>query len=404
MIGRVFARELLDSRGNPTVECELQTNKGVFRAMVPSGASTGTHEALELRDGGNRYHGQGVQKAVKNVNDVLAPLVLGKEPRQALDQKLLQADGTPNKRRLGANAILSISMAISRAAAADQEKTLYEYVSRLSGRKPSMPAIAANVVNGGMHAGNALKIQEYLIIPKGASSFTDGARMVSETYHELKKILKEKYGPEAINVGDEGGFAPPLSDNCEPFELISQAIEECGYAKKIFFGLDAAATNFYEKNKYVLDKEYSGRELVDYYLGLAKTYPILWVEDPFAEDDFESFAALTSKAKFAVVGDDLVVTNPKRIKTAIQKKACNCLLVKLNQIGTVSEAINAVKTARSAGWTTMVSHRSGETEDAFLADFAVGVGSEYVKIGAPARSDRTAKYNQLMRLEEQLTA
>ncbi|OIO25982.1 phosphopyruvate hydratase [Candidatus Micrarchaeota archaeon CG10_big_fil_rev_8_21_14_0_10_54_18] len=404
MIGHVFARELLDSRGNPTVECELQTNKGVFRAMVPSGASTGTHEALELRDGGNRYHGQGVQKAVKNVNDVLAPLVLGKEPRQALDQKLLQADGTPNKRRLGANAILSISMAISRAAAADQEKTLYEYVSRLSGRKPSMPAIAANVVNGGMHAGNALKIQEYLIIPKGASSFTDGARMVSETYHELKKILKEKYGPEAINVGDEGGFAPPLSDNCEPFELISQAIEECGYAKKIFFGLDAAATNFYEKNKYVLDKEYSGRELVDYYLGLAKTYPILWVEDPFAEDDFESFAALTSKAKFAVVGDDLVVTNPKRIKTAIQKKACNCLLVKLNQIGTVSEAINAVKTARSAGWTTMVSHRSGETEDAFLADFAVGVGSEYVKIGAPARSDRTAKYNQLMRLEEQLTA
>lgn len=404
MIEKVFAREILDSRGNPTIECELTTNNGVFRAIVPSGASTGVHEAIELRDNDEkRFHGKGVQKAVANVNKKLAPLLLSKQPTQELDEELLKADNSENKSNLGANAILAVSMALARATAAEQNISLYEYISELSGRTPSIPLMSANVVNGGLHAGNDLKIQEYMILPKSAKSFKEGARMVSEVYHELKNILKKKYGAGATNVGDEGGFAPQLSDNCEPFELISQAIEELGYSGKILFGLDAAATSFYKNGKYVLDKEYSGPELVDYYLDLAKTYKFELMEDPFAEEDFESFSLLTSKAKFTVVGDDLTVTNPARIKQAIDVAACNGLLVKLNQIGSVSEAITSVNLARSVGgWSTMVSHRSGETEDVFLADFAVGLGSEYVKIGAPARSDRTSKYNQLIRLEEQI--
>jgi enolase len=404
MIEKVFAREVLDSRGNPTVECEMKTGKGVFRAMVPSGASTGVHEALELRDGGTRFHGKGVKKAVENVNRVLAPLIEGETPSQGLDEKLLEADNTPNKGLLGANAILSVSMALARAAAAEKEVELFEHFASLSGRTPSLPVPSSNVVNGGAHAGNELNIQEYMVVPEGAPSFTEGTRMVSEVYHELKKILKDNYGRGAINVGDEGGFAPQLSDDREPFELISKAVSELGFEEKMFFGLDAAASNFYENGKYVLDKEYSGAELVDYYLDLAEQYTFKLMEDPFAEEDFDSFASLTSKAGFTVVGDDLLVTNPGRIQTAIRKKACNCLLVKLNQIGSVTEAVKAVEAARSAGWKTMVSHRSGETEDAFLADFAVGIGSEYVKIGAPARSDRTSKYNQLIRLEEKITS
>ena len=402
MIEKVFAREVLDSRGNPTVECELTTQKGVFRAMVPSGASTGVHEALELRDGGERFHGKGVKKAVENVNRVLAPLIKGEKPSQELDETLLQADNTPNKGKLGANAILSVSMALARATAAEKGVELFEHFSELSGRTPCLPVPGSNVINGGAHAGNELNIQEYMIVPEGAASFAEGTRTVSETYHELKRILKEKYGRGAINVGDEGGFAPQLADDREPFELISKAISELGLEGKMFFGLDAAASNFYENGKYVLGKQYSGEELADYYLDLAKTYPFKLMEDPFAEEDFDSFARLTSKAGFTVVGDDLLVTNPERIRKAVQKNACNCLLVKLNQIGSVTEAIEAVKEARAAGWKTMVSHRSGETEDAFIADFAVGIGSEYAKIGAPARSDRTSKYNQFMRLEEKI--
>ena len=401
-ITQVKAREVLDSRGNPTVECELHCDGKAFFAIVPSGASTGTHEALELRDGGKRYHGKGVLKAVGNVNATIAPLLVGKQPSQSLDAAMIAADGTENKTKLGANAILSASMAISRACADSKGEPLYKFVSSLSNRKPSMPCPASNVINGGAHAGNALHIQEYMIIPQGVSQFSEKVRFVSETHHQLKKILKEKYGPAATNVGDEGGFAPQISDNREPLELITRAIEELGYAKEMRLGIDAAASNFYENGKYSLDKPYSGSELVDYYLDLAKTYKFALMEDPFAEDDFDSFAELTKKAKFAVVGDDLVVTNPKRIRMAIERKACNCLLVKVNQIGTVTEAIDAVKTARAAGWTTMVSHRSGETEDAFLADFAVGVGSEYIKLGAPCRGERTAKYNQLLRISEEL--
>lgn len=367
---------------------------------MPSGASTGTHEALELRDGGKRYHGKGVLKAVANVNRTLAPLLVGKEPSQSLDALLLAADGTENKSKLGANAILAASMALSRASADARNEPLYKYLSEISGRAPTLPCPASNVVNGGAHAGNALRIQEYMIIPKGEKSTRERVRLVSEVYHQLKAILKKKYGSGATNVGDEGGFAPQIADNREPLELVTRAIEELGYAKKVRLGIDAAASNFYENGKYVLDKPYSGGELVDYYLDWAKTYDFELMEDPFAEDDFESFAELTRKAKFTVVGDDLVVTNPKRIRRAIESKSCNCLLVKVNQIGSVTEAIDAVKTARHADWTTMVSHRSGETEDVFLADFATGIGSEYIKLGAPCRSERTAKFNQLMRLEE----
>ncbi len=402
LINNVKAIEVFDSRGNPTVECELTTDKGGFRAIVPSGASTGVHEAIELRDGGARFHGKGVLTAIKNVNNVLAPLVTGKVPKQSLDAQLLAADGSNNKGKLGANAILSVSMAISRAAAAEKGVPLYTYLSELSGRKPALPKPASNIINGGAHAGNELNIQEYMIIPTNAKSFREGARMVSETYHQLKEILKKKYGPGATNVGDEGGFAPQLKDDRKPFDLIMKAINELGYSSELALGIDAAASNFYKNGVYSLDKGYSGPELADYYLDLAKTYKFELMEDPFAEDDFDSFALLNSKSKFKVVGDDLTVTNPKRIRTAIEKKACDCLLVKVNQIGSITETLEAVKLARDAGWATMVSHRSGETEDAFLSDFAVGIGSEYIKLGAPCRGERTAKYNQLLRLEEEL--
>ena len=404
MINEVNAIEVFDSRGNPTVECRIVTGKGAFTAMVPSGASTGIHEAFELRDGGGRFHGKGVLKAVENVNTILAPLIKNKEASQALDTVLIAADGTENKEKLGANAILAVSMAISRSAAAEKGIPLYSFISELSGRKPALPKPVALMIEGGLHAGGKLNIQEYMIIPRRSKSFRESSRMISETYHGLKKTVEKEYGVSAGNVGLEGGLTPLISDERKPFELITRAIEELGYSNELSLGIDAAASNFYKDGKYHLDKAYSGPELAEYYLDLAKTYKFELMEDPFAEDDFDSFALLTEKAKFKVVGDDLVVTNPKRIRTAIEKKACNCLLVKLNQIGSVTETINAVKMARGAGWTTMVSHRSGETEDAFLSDFAVGVGSEYVKLGAPCRGERTAKYNQLMRIEGELTA
>lgn len=397
----VKAREVLDSRGNPTVECELCAKALCASAMVPSGASTGTHEALELRDGGKRFHGKGVLKAVENVNKTIALALKGKNADlRDVDAVLLQLDPTPNKSKLGANALLSASMAASRLDAAQHSIPLHLYFAKLAGTKPRVPCPASNLINGGAHAGNELAFQEYLVLPVGAKSFSEAVQIVCEAYGEVKASLAKTYGKSATNVGDEGGFAPPLRDAEAPLEIISAALEEAGWAGKAKLGLDSAATQFYDGKHYALHKKLTGAELADYYLRLGEKYRFAYLEDPFAEEDFDSFALLTKKAKFDVVGDDLLVTNKTRIVEGITRRACNTLLVKPNQVGTVTEAMEAALTARAAGWKFCVSHRSGETEDAFIADFATGLAAEYIKLGAPCRSERTAKYNQLLRLNE----
>ncbi|MFC1728637.1 phosphopyruvate hydratase [Nanoarchaeota archaeon] len=402
-IVKIRGREVLDSRGNPTIEVELSTAKHTVKAMVPSGASTGKHEAVELRDGGKRYSGKGVLKAVNNVN------ILGRKLKgMSLDQKkidgvLLNLDGTPNKKKYGANAILGISMAVTRALAVENKIPLYKQIGKLAGnRKFVLPIPAFNIINGGVHAGNNLDFQEYMIWPS-AGSFKERLRIGTEVYHELKKILIKKYGKNAANVGDEGGFAPPLSKVEEPIELILKAAKKLGYEKRIKIGLDAAGSEFYKNGDYVLEgKRIDAYDLVDKYKELVKKYPIVSIEDPFAEDDFDTFFVLTKEIgkKVQIVGDDLLVTNPARIENASFVKACNALLLKLNQIGTVTEGIEAAKLAYKKGWKVMVSHRSGETEDDFIADLAVGIGCGQIKSGAPCRSERLAKYNRLLRIEE----
>ncbi|KAL8597687.1 hypothetical protein ACOMHN_012654 [Nucella lapillus] len=416
-VTKIHARQIFDSRGNPTVEVDLTTDKGMFRAAVPSGASTGIHEALELRDKAQSYHGKGVSKAVDNINSTIAPALISKgldvKDQTAVDNFMLELDGTENKSKLGANAILPVSMAVCKAGAAAKSVPLYKHIADLAGNKKLvMPVPAFNVINGGSHAGNKLAMQEFMILPLGAKSFTEAMRMGSETYHHLKSVIKQKYGQDACNVGDEGGFAPNIQDNKEGLDLLTKAIEKAGYTGKIKIGMDVAASEFCKDgNKYDLDfknKEsdpgqfLSSDKLGDLYKEFLKDYPIVSIEDPFDQDDWAAYTKITEAVDCQIVGDDLLVTNPKRVQTGIDKKACNALLLKVNQIGTVTESIKACKMSQDAGWGVMVSHRSGETEDTFIADLVVGLCTGQIKTGAPCRSERLAKYNQLLRIEEEL--
>jgi len=414
----VKAREILDSRGNPTVECDVITENGLFRAAVPSGASTGIYEALELRDGDKkRYMGKGVLKAVENVNKKIAPLVLGMDPinQKEIDEKIIKSDGTENKSSFGANAILSVSMAVCKAGAEAKKISLYQHVAQLAGVKNLiMPVPSFNVINGGKHAGNELAMQEFMLLPVEAPSFSEGLRYGTEVFHTLRGIIKEKYGQNAINAGDEGGFAPNVQNAKEALDLLTLAIEKAGYKGKVKIGMDVAASEFFDADKKQYNLTFksksptwkSGKEMAQFYSDLVKNYDIVSIEDPFDQDDFDSYAQLTKLigAKVQIVGDDLLVTNVKRIKIAIEKKACNALLLKVNQIGSITESIAAAQLSQKAGWGVMVSHRSGETEDSFIADLVVGLATGEIKTGAPCRSERLAKYNQLLRIEEELGA
>eukprot|EP01147_Barroeca_monosierra_P006821 gene6821-9503_t len=415
-VTRLHARQIFDSRGNPTVEVDLTTQHGTFRAAVPSGASTGVHEALELRDKGTEYHGKGVATAILNVNSIIAPAVIEKKldvtDQKTFDQFLLNLDGTENKSKLGANAILGVSMAVTKAGAAAKGVPLYRHIAELAGNKDViLPVPSFNVINGGSHAGNRLAMQEFMILPVGASSFSEAMRMGSETYHHLKKVIKSKYGQDACNVGDEGGFAPGIQDNKEGLDLLIQAIENAGYTGKIKIAMDAAASEFFKDGKYDLDfknpssspdNQLDSQQLTDLYKSFVAEYPIVSIEDSHDQDDWDGWATLTGSTDIQIVGDDLTVTHPKRIQTAVDKKSCNGLLLKVNQIGSVTEAIESCKLAQSSGWGVMVSHRSGETEDTFIADLVVGLCTGQIKTGAPCRSERLAKYNQLLRIEEEL--
>jgi len=420
-IKKIFAREILDSRGNPTVEVELTTEKGVFSASIPSGASKGKYEALELRDGGKRYHGMGVQKAVRNVNEIIGPKLREKDvtKQKEIDELMIKLDGTENKSKLGANAICPGSMAVCRAGAAAKNLPLYEYISKLYLENVnttistivenvvSLPVACFNVINGGAHAGNELDFQEFMIIPQ-SGVFSQNLQIATEIYQELKKIIKEKYIDLGINVGDEGGFAPPMRVPEEALNLILSAAKKLGYQNKIKIILDIAASQFYTKGAYETRIGTFTREgLLNYYLDLIQKYPILGLEDPFAEEDWEGWQSIMSDVKYRmsnvlIIGDDLLATNPNRIKEAKEKNACNAAIIKPNQIGTVTETIAAAKLAKSYGWKIIVSHRSGETRDDFISDLAVGIGADFIKAGAPARGERVAKYNRLLRIEEEI--
>jgi enolase len=417
-ISEIRARQIFDSRGNPTVEVDVHTQKGRYRAAVPSGASTGIHEAVELRDGVKTdYVGKGVLKAVANVNDIIAPALIDSgitvTQQKEIDDLLIKLDGTPNKGKLGANAILGVSMAVAEAAAGEKGVPLYKHLADLAGVKPPfvLPCPCLNVINGGSHAGNKLAFQEFMLCPTGAKSFTEAMKIGTETYHTLKKVINAKYGIDATNVGDEGGFAPNVSGAEESLELLTEAIKKAGYEGKIHIALDVASSEFYKDGKYDLDfknpnsdptKWLTGEQLADTYLGYIKKYPIISIEDPFDQDDWDAWTHIVKNIQIQIVGDDLTVTNPLRIKTAIEKKACNGLLLKVNQIGTISESIQAAQLCQSDGWGVMVSHRSGETENTLIADLVVALGTGQIKTGAPARSERMAKYNQLLRIEEEL--
>ena len=406
----VFAREVLDSRGNPTIEVDVILESGVLgRAIVPSGASTGMHEALELRDKDDRYLGKGVLKAVENVNEKIMPELVGISVfEQALiDNILIELDGTKNKEKLGANSILGVSMAVCKAAANELGMSIYNYIGGVNAKKLPVPMM--NILNGGEHADNNVDIQEFMILPTGAKSFKEALRMGSEIYHTLKKVLKDK--GLSTGVGDEGGFAPDLKSNEEALEVIVEAIKKAGYkpGKDVHLGLDVAATELYDANTktYKLkgeNRELTGEEMISYYEELCEKYPLITIEDGLAEDDWDNWKKMTKKLskKIQLVGDDLFVTNTKRLEDGIKKGVANSILVKLNQIGTVTETIDAVEMAKQAGYTAVISHRSGESEDNFIADLAVALNAGQIKTGAPARSDRVSKYNQLLRLEEEL--
>ena len=404
-ITNLHAREILDSRGNPTLEVELTAETIHQLAAVPSGASTGKHEALELRDGGTRFRGYGVQKAVHNVNTIIAPLLQGIDVsrQEEIDTLMIEKDGTSNKKKLGANAILGVSIAGCKAGAEANNQLLFEYINAIfpGKRTISLPRPFFNIINGGRHADNELSFQEFMIAPR-MSSFAENLRVVSEVYHILKRILHQKYGKGSTNVGDEGGFAPePLQHAPEALSLLMKAINQAGYSGKVDLAIDCAASELFIRGKYKVDgRIMATAELTRYYLDLIKKYPIISLEDPFQQDDFVSFAELRKKTKIQIVGDDLTVTNIQRIEHAIKEKSCNCLLLKINQIGTITEALAAARLAYEQGWKVMVSHRSGETEDTFIADLAVGIGAEFIKAGAPCRGERVSKYNQLLRIEE----
>lgn len=419
VIKKVHGRQIFDSRGNPTVEVDLWTEKGMFRAAVPSGASTGIHEALEMRDkDSKKYHGKSVFNAVENVNNIIAKELVAKKMDEknqvAVDEFLIHLDGTENKSKLGANAILGVSLAVCKAGAAAKGVPLYRHIADLAGNKHViLPVPAFNVINGGSHAGNKLAMQEFMILPTGAKSFTEAMRMGTEIYHHLKSVIKKKYGQDACNVGDEGGFAPNIQDNKEGLELLKTAIANAGYTDKIEIGMDVAASEFCKDKKYDLDfknpnsdpsKFLSSDELADLYKAFVKDYPVTSIEDPFDQDDWEAYSKFTGEMSIQIVGDDLLVTNPKRVQKGIDIKAANALLLKVNQIGSVTESIKACKMSQDAGWGVMVSHRSGETEDTFIADLVVGLCTGQIKTGAPCRSERLAKYNQILRIEEELGA
>ena len=405
----IKAREILDSRGNPTVEVDILLESGAFgRAAVPSGASTGAREALELRDQKDDYYlGKGVTKAVDNINEAIAGAVIGIDAadQRVLDKVLIDLDGTENKSKLGANAMLGVSLAAARAAAQAHGLPLYKYLGGVTAY--TLPVPMMNIINGGAHAANNLDIQEFMIMPVGAKSFSGALRMGAEVFHNLKKILKAKGYNTA--VGDEGGFAPDLGENKEALSLIGEAVEKAGYVlgKDIALALDCASSEFYEDGKYNLKGEgriLTAEELVAYYEGLVNDFPIVSIEDGLAEDDWEGWALITQKMgdRIQLVGDDLFVTNPEILKRGIKEGVANSILIKLNQIGTLSETLDAVAMAKKAGFTTVISHRSGETEDTFISDLAVGLTGMQIKTGSLSRSDRVAKYNQLLRIEEEL--
>jgi enolase len=411
-IKKISAREILDSRGNPTIEVELETEVGKFFASVPSGASKGKYEAVELRDGGKRFNGMGVLKAVKNVNEIIGPKIIRMDPRKQkeIDDLMIKLDGTENKSKLGANAICGVSMAVCKAGAGTKNFPLYKYIRELYNPQLTtynLPRPSFNIINGGVHAGNDLDFQEFMVCPKG-KSFSENLRIGVEIYHRLKEIISKKYGKLATNLGDEGGFAPPIRDPEIAIKLILEAAKSLNYQDKISIFLDVAASQFFNGKKYKTKfGKFSGKELANFYLKLIKKYPIEGIEDPFSQDDFESWKNFnsqltTNNLQLIVFGDDLTVTNLKRIKMAKEKGLCDAIIVKINQIGTVTEAIEATKLAKSFGWKIMVSHRSGETTDDFISDFAVGISADFIKTGAPARGERVAKYNRLLKIEEGL--
>lgn len=407
----IYAREVLDSRGNPTVEVEVTTESGcVGRAIVPSGASTGEHEALELRDKDEkRFLGKGVLQAVQNVNEIIAPELIGYDvtSQMAIDQVMLELDGTKNKEKLGANAILGVSMAVARAAAEYYDMPLYNYFGGFFAH--TLPTPMMNILNGGAHASWCIDIQEIMIIPAGAKSFKQAIQMGAEVFHNLKSVLKKR--GLSTGVGDEGGYAPILSSNEEALSLVSEAIKNAGYAlgKDIFFGLDVASSEFYDKEKqvYVLkseNKELTTNQMIDYLEDLVNKYPIISIEDGLAEDDWAGWKALTKRLgkKVQLVGDDLFVTNTERLSRGIKEQVANAILIKVNQIGSLTETFAAVEMAKKAGYTAIISHRSGETEDTTIADIAVGLNTGQIKTGSLSRTDRIAKYNQLIRIEDEL--
>lgn len=401
-ISSVKSRWVLDSRGNPTIEADLQVGGKWFRASVPSGASTGTHEAVELRDGGRPFHGKGVLKAVENVRKTGAKLKgNGFRRQEEFDVFLLDADGTVNKKKLGANAVLALSLAAARAFAGS--KPLYAYLASFLKHKPLLPLPFANVLNGGKHAGTSLKIQEVMIVPTGAKTFAEATQMVAETYQSLKKDAVKRFGAPAANVGDEGGIAPDVQNIRQALDLVWRAVEENGYGPKMALALDCAASEFYDARMgaYSIDgKIMTPNELFQYYLDLHAQYRFISIEDPFHEEAFVDFGHLRKAlaGKCQVVGDDLLVTNPARIQQG--KTSCSALLLKANQIGTLTESLRAAQMAESLGWNVMVSHRSGETDDTFISDLATGLACGQIKLGAPARGERTVKYNRLLRIEE----
>lgn len=416
----VQAREIIDSRGNPTVEVDVTTKDGTFTASVPSGASTGAYEAVELRDGGSRYMGKGCLKAVENANTALASAVMGLDSadQRAVDDAMNAADGTPNKGNLGANAILGISLAASKAGAAAKGVPLWKHYADIAGNPTpdTLPVPCFNVINGGEHAGNKLAFQEFFVIPTGAETFSESMAIGCEVFHNLKSVIKSKFGGDATLIGDEGGFAPPC-DVESGLQLIMEATEKAGYLDKVTVGLDVASSEFKVagKNQYDLDfksKEgekdasllLSGDELIAFYKDMIAKYPIKTIEDPFDQDDWENWSSFCKEVgkDVQIVGDDLTVTNPVKIAEAIETGAANCLLLKVNQIGSISESIDAVKLSKQNGWGVMTSHRSGETEDSYIADLAVGLCTGQIKTGAPCRGERTAKYNQLLRIEAEL--
>ena len=407
-IENVKGRQILDSRGNPTVEVDIVLSNGlVGSASVPSGASTGKYEAVELRDGFKSYHGKGVTKAIDNIDNDIKNIILGRSPLEQtkIDNDLISLDGTSNKNKLGANAILGVSMAVARAGAVSLNQPLYKYIGGLSSKV--MPVPLMNIINGGAHANNLLDIQEFMIMPVNFERFSDALRAGAEIFHNLKKILDDKN--YSTSVGDEGGFAPKIDDPKIALDLISKSIEVSGYrvGEDIFVALDAAASEFYKKNKYILNdknKLLTTDELIDYWGGLIKNYPIISIEDPFDEDDINGFAKFTNLygKNLQIVGDDLFVTSEKKLSEGIQKQAGNSILIKLNQVGTLTETLDTISKAKKHNFNTIISHRSGETEDNFISDLCVGINAGQIKTGSLSRSDRTSKYNQLLRIEEQL--